>query len=92
MPDGGETPMPGSGDAGDATPARPTNRLLDVEDATRASSRAASPSRHSAETLGDVEMAESVQVPPAKTSTGMEASVAQVVEPAEGVTDKMDET
>ncbi|KAK5119414.1 hypothetical protein LTR85_007514 [Meristemomyces frigidus] len=92
VPDGGETPMPSSGDAGGATPARPANRLLDIEDATRSSSRAASPSRQPAETPGDVEMAESAMIVPAKTSTGMEASVAQVVEPAEGITDKMDET
>ncbi|KAK4548766.1 hypothetical protein LTR36_008539 [Oleoguttula mirabilis] len=92
MPDGGETPMLGSGEAGDATPARPANRLLEIDDATRSSSRVASPSRHAAETPGDVEMAESALGTPAKTSMGMEASVAQVVVPAEGVTDTMDET
>lgn len=93
MREGGETPRPVSRDAGGATPARPVNRLLEVEDGTRAYSRATSPSRRQpGEAQADVEMAEpSLEAPP-KTSTGMEASVNQVIQAAEGVTDKMDET
>lgn len=87
---GGETPLPGSGEAGGATPARPNNRLLDVEDATRTSSRAGSPPQQTAEASVDVDMLE--HEGPPKDSKGMEATVQQVAEPAEGMNEKMDES
>ncbi|KAK3111620.1 hypothetical protein LTR53_012941 [Teratosphaeriaceae sp. CCFEE 6253] len=91
--DGGETPLPGSGEAGDGTPARPANRFLEVEDATRASSRAASPSLHPSDPSADTEMteaeAEALETvdaqAPAETSTGMDAGVERVMAAAEGV-------
>ncbi|WPH04879.1 Hypothetical protein R9X50_00777600 [Acrodontium crateriforme] len=52
-----ETPLPESGDNEGTTPIRPTNRFLDVEDATRSNSRAASPSM----SQSDVKMSESTQ-------------------------------
>lgn len=90
MHGGGETPMLASGDGGGSTPARPSNRFLEVDDATRGSSRAASPSRQTAELSVDVEMME--HEGPPKDSKGMEATAQQVAEPAEGMTEKMDET
>ncbi|KAK5138038.1 hypothetical protein LTR08_005835 [Meristemomyces frigidus] len=83
----GRTPMVGSGEAGDATPARPTNRLLEVDDATRLSSRAASPARQPE----DVEMDEAAHQVSEKLSTESPAAMAQISQP-EGVADKMDET
>ena len=84
---GGETPMVGSGEAGDATPLRPTNRLLDVDGSTRISSRAASPARQPE----DVEMVESANDAEEKVATERPAVVAQNGDP-EGGADKMDET
>ena len=95
LPPGGETPVPQSGEAGSSTPARPTNRFLEVEDAMKLpSSGAVSPLRQEVETpRADVEMEEPTIEPPPKTSTGMEAASNQVAEPAEdGLVDTMDET
>ena len=92
MHGGGETPMPDTGESEDTTPARPVNRFLDVDDATRASSGGGSPLRQATETTADVEMAEPDLDAPAKTSGGMEATAKQVTKPAEGVADRMDET
>ena len=83
MIEGGETPVVRSGEAGDATPLRPTNRLLDVDDSTRVSSRAASPARQ----LDDVEMEES-----AGEHAAAQTPVVVVQDVGEGITDKMDET
>ena len=56
---GGDTPLPdGGAETGEATPARPTNRFLDIDDSTRSGSRAASPARRNNEAISDVEMAE----------------------------------
>ncbi|EMC96015.1 hypothetical protein BAUCODRAFT_148853 [Baudoinia panamericana UAMH 10762] len=82
--EGGETPMQEQEDETHADASKaPTNKFLDVEDAMRAGSRTASPSRRAKES--DVEMVEPEQVPPPKNSVGMEASVQQVA-------DAMDET
>lgn len=84
------------GEEGDAAPALPTNKFLDVHDddnnhATRRSSRAASPIPDNAhETTDDVEMAEDDDEPPAleaqpKTTAGMEVTGDQVATPADGM-------
>ncbi|TKA83699.1 hypothetical protein B0A55_00286 [Friedmanniomyces simplex] len=96
LDNGGQTPLMGSAETGEGTPARPVNRFLEVEDAvTRGSSRATSPFLQPVDPAADVEMAETLETtteqPPPKASTGMEASVKQVVEPAEGVPETMDE-
>ncbi|KAK3718011.1 hypothetical protein LTR37_005437 [Vermiconidia calcicola] len=49
---GGETPLL----EGAASPSRPTNKFLDVEDATRSSSRAGSPMAQASQPQGDVDM------------------------------------
>lgn len=87
----GGTPLPegGDGETGDATPARPTNRLLDVGDATRSSSRAASPSGRAADGVTDVDMADTVADEPLlEDATGVAATTTEVA----GVMEQMDES
>ena len=103
-PEGGSTPMPGEMERGGETPMpmslesgevegsddamRPTNKLLSVEDATRANSRTGSPLVQAMEGQLDVEMDELPLEPRPKASTGMEATDDQVATPAE----QMDES
>lgn len=87
---GGRTPLPESGDAGDL---RPMNKFLDVEDATRASSRIGSPSVRAIDpSQDDVEMTEESLEPQPKDSRGMEATVDQVITPAAPVGAEVPET
>ena len=85
----GETPFPASQDVGGSTQDRPANQSFETNDATRISSRAGSPPKQTAEASVDVEMLE--QEGPPKDSKGMEATAQQVAEPAEGMTEQMDE-
>ena len=91
---GDMTPLPDSGDAGDATPARPTNRLLDVDDATRSNSHVASPLVHAMEPHGDVDMADS----PALEQIGVESQPGKISDsggvstPADENLETMDES
>ena len=75
---GGETPLRPEGELGEggATP-RPTNKFLEVEDATRVSSRAESPA---VQPDADIEMGEDTAElePEVKTTGGMEATEEQV--------------
>ncbi|KAK5743836.1 hypothetical protein LTR17_002458 [Elasticomyces elasticus] len=92
--DGSQTPMHVSLlEAGSGTPARPVNRFLEVEGAAGGlGSAAGSPLLQAVDPTADVEMAETLEVPQsAKASTGMEASVKQVFESAEGEAEGMDE-
>ncbi|KAK3652096.1 hypothetical protein LTR56_005227 [Elasticomyces elasticus] len=92
--DGSQTPMQGSLlEGGAGTPARPVNRFLEVEGAAGGmGSAAGSPLLQAVDPTADVEMAETLEVPqPVKASTGLEASVEQVLEPAEGDAEGMDE-
>ncbi|KAI6815303.1 hypothetical protein KC340_g15702 [Hortaea werneckii] len=86
----GDTPLPASQDAGASTQEKPDNQSFETNDATRTSSRAGSPPKHTAEASVDVEMLE--QEGPPKDSKGMEATAQQVAEPAEGMTEQMDES
>lgn len=96
--DGGETPVPASIEDGERTSARPVNKFLDVDDATRLSSRAASPSRVTEEQAGpDVEMSEpTVTVDAAAPRTAVpgftETDAQDATEPTEGLQETMDET
>lgn len=79
---GGETPMLESGEIGGTSSPRPTNKFLDVEDATRSNSRVGSPRVGANDPAGDVEMGEGEELEPqAKDSVGMEAKDEQVKEP-----------
>ncbi|KAK5704229.1 hypothetical protein LTR97_003244 [Elasticomyces elasticus] len=91
--DGSQTPMQGSAlEGGSGTPARPVNRFLEVEGAAGGmGSAAGSPLLQAVDPTADVEMAETMDVPPVKALTGLEASAKQVLEPAEGETEGMDE-
>ncbi|EME42506.1 hypothetical protein DOTSEDRAFT_73374 [Dothistroma septosporum NZE10] len=83
---GDRTPAVGSGaDAGDGTP-HPTNRFLDVDNATRSNSRVSSPSMQATQTQDDVDMGDSglsisgeAQQPP--TTEGMTVTADQVATP-----------
>ena len=91
---GGETPLPAIAEGGEGE--RPmTNKFLEVEDATRVNSRAQSPMMGG---QGDVEMEMAVLddqaplEPQVKTTAGMEVTEDQVVTPAEGLAEQMDES
>ncbi|KAK4613684.1 THO complex subunit mft1 [Fulvia fulva] len=84
---GDRTPMVGGGgDVGDATP-RPTNKFLEVDDATRSNSRIASPSMQATQSQDDVDMGDaSLSISgepqqPSKTSEGMDVAIDQVATP-----------
>jgi hypothetical protein len=90
---GNATPVPESGENGGATPARPTNRFLDVDEGTRASSRVGSPLAQPMQMPDDVDMAESggVESRPS-TSDGLKGEGEQTGTPAADVVESMDET
>jgi hypothetical protein len=85
MPEGGRTPML---EGSDATPL-PTNRFLDVEDATRTNSRAVSPLRQE-ETQGeDVDMS---GIGEGEDESAMAEAAGQPIEQVEAVAEQMDES
>ncbi|SMY25576.1 unnamed protein product [Zymoseptoria tritici ST99CH_1A5] len=90
---GNATPMVESGEGGGATPARPTNRLLDVDEATRSSSRTGSPLAQPVQMPDDVDMTEggTAESRPS-TAHGLEASADQAGTPMADVAESMDES
>lgn len=88
---GGGTPMHDVGE-GDATPRPPSNKFLDVDDATRTTSRVSSPLVQPIQVQDDVEMGETSISDPAATEAkatesieATEASTPQVSTPAADV-------
>lgn len=95
--DGGDaTPLPESGEYG--TPARPSNKFLDVEDSTRPGSRVSSPLAQPASLPDDVDMAETPlageESGDAKVDENVEASAepTAAATPSADVAETMDET
>ncbi|SMQ51933.1 unnamed protein product [Zymoseptoria tritici ST99CH_3D7] len=76
-----------------ATPARPTNRLLDVDEATGSSSRTGSPLAQPVQMPDDVDMTEggTAESRPS-TAHGLEASADQAGTPMADVAESMDES
>jgi hypothetical protein len=95
---GDSTPMQDSGDAGDGTPARPANKFLGIDDATRPNSRVSSPLAQPAQLPDDIDMAETpfpdaVAADQAKTSDSV--AVSEAATPAQDISENlesMDET
>lgn len=93
--DGGDmTPIPGSGSADDATPARPVNRFLDIDDATRPASSASSPLAQPAQMADDIDMAEPLEGDGQELAQtgGDSMDMSQVATPSGGPVEGMDET
>ncbi|KJX95708.1 hypothetical protein TI39_contig1197g00001 [Zymoseptoria brevis] len=90
---GNATPKVESGEGGGATPARPPNRLLDVDEATRSSSRTGSPLAQPGQMPDDVDMTEggTAESRPS-TAHGLEASADQAGTPMADVAESMDES
>ncbi|KAF7190625.1 THO complex subunit mft1 [Pseudocercospora fuligena] len=96
---GDATPLPESGE--DGTPARPTNKFLEVEDATRPGSRMSSPLAQPASMPDDVDMAETplagsvgAELGDGKIDESMEVSAEQraAATPSADNVETMDET
>ena len=85
---GGQTPMLESGEIAETSSPRPTNKFLDVDDATRSNSRVGTPRAEAKDSGTDVEMGEGEGgelEPQVKDSQGMEAKDEQVAEPPAAV-------
>ncbi|CAK1367428.1 hypothetical protein CB0940_10708 [Cercospora beticola] len=86
------TPMPDSGEAGEGsfegTPARPTNKFLEVDDATRSGSRVSSPLSQPAHMPDDVDMGDT----PLATAETPSNGEAQVATPSDAMAETMDES
>ncbi|KAF2211206.1 hypothetical protein CERZMDRAFT_106475 [Cercospora zeae-maydis SCOH1-5] len=89
---GDTTPMPDSGEAGEGsfegTPARPTNKFLEVDDATRPGTRVSSPLSQPAHMPDDVDMGDT----PLATAETPSNGEAQGATPSDVVAEIMDES
>lgn len=92
MDAGDGTPLPESGEAGSSTPARLSNRLLDIDETTRTNSRVSSPLIPALEPQDDVEMTESLTVPQTQAREEASTEPTNAAALAPEATETMDET